>query len=330
MKPRETRTVGLSKGQQLRMIGAIVFAGAILFAYQLSQIPVGGPVVPDPNAEPLDFAIRGHQPDPDGLVRVSMEGSAGGTELMTAEERADFEDNTVGLSRRELAHAAAIFGRLSDRSPAGLEADARSDASFTVLMQQPDSFRGELIELRGDLRRLVGFPGLETFDGPGELVEGWLFLSDAGNNPVRILAIEADATLPQGEQFEPEPVVVRGVFVKRFGYASRGGTSVAPLLLAQSIDRVPVAPAEQVDEQWPALVIFVAVIVMTIAAISLRSKVQRRRPAFTIAGAENADGAQNAAGGNVDTTVAPEDFLDQLSRDAAAATGETDPADPYV
>ena len=317
------RPAGLSKSMQIRLIGLIAVVGLALLTIELRRAPPAARPAAVASDEPFDFAIRKRRPaaTPDRGIRASMvaDGEAASDDadrttaaFVTPDERSIFEDNTVGLSRRELQTVATILRRLDSRPDAAIEAAASREASFSVLMRQPDPFRGEVVEFPADLRRLNAFPGLAAFDGPAELVEGWVFTSDAGNNPIRVLSLDAEASLPRGDEFEPAPVLVRGVFVKRFGYASRGGSSVAPLIIAKSLRRLPSrGQAAKPDAMLPAGIVLTAIVAMMAAVIALQIRERRRQITFKIAGADD------AVLDELDPADDPAEFLEQLQRDAA-------------
>lgn len=143
------------------------------------------------------------------------------------------EDNTVGLRRAESPAYRMMLSRV-DALPDDLIArSGRDDVAFTVLMLQSDDYRGRLITVGGDLRRLTEFPPPKDSEFE-TLYEGWLFTRDSGTNPYRVLFTQPPDDVPMGESLDPPArVEVTGYFFKRYGYASQGGQHVAPLLLAK-------------------------------------------------------------------------------------------------
>ena len=301
----------LSKGSQLRAVGLIFLGGLALLAWERQRRPI------DPRAgqkvsEDLDFTIKSPTNADDGVVMVAIatpeENSPPrppGT-FVTERELRSVEDNTLGLSRREFELVANVLGRLNQAPPAAIEAAGRRDASFTVLMKQPDAYRGQVVHFRADLRRLTDFRGLENYGGPELVADAYVFTEESGNNPMRVLALDADGSLPRGEQFAAVPVEFDGVFIKRFGYASRGGQSVAPLLLARTISPLPVQPkAVPADPTLPVMVVAGSLLMMLVAVL----KVRRRQPRVGF----STRGTDREVFDTTEPAQSPEDYFDELS-----------------
>ncbi|MBX3438972.1 MAG: hypothetical protein KF861_15885, partial [Planctomycetaceae bacterium] len=182
---------------------------------------------------------------------------------------ATIQDNTLGLRRREAAAYHEMLSRI-DRLPEAAAANrARSDVAFTVLMQAPQEYRGELLSVEGDLRRLTPLAANDE-SGFDTLYEGWLFTRDSGTNPYRIVLTQVPDGVPIGETIDPPtPVRVVGYFFKRYGYASQGGQHVAPLLLAKTLHPLPrpVTLPTDGDSLKTAMGAFVAVVIAGIVAL---------------------------------------------------------------
>ncbi len=161
------------------------------------------------------------------------------------EDLAEITDDSVGLRGEEIGSYHRILARARDLPQAYLEAAAR-DAAFSVLQKQPGHFRGQVITVSGDLRRLTNFPVRENEEGITELYEALVFTADSGTTPYRIRLTTPPTGLPTGESIDPAtPVRVVGYFFKRDQYIVQQDLRVhaAPLLLAQRIDRrMVVAP----------------------------------------------------------------------------------------
>ena len=218
---------------------------------------------PGPTLEDVDFSVAlADDAPPPGTFRAVAEaepaedGHAGFTDPSRLHDRltAPFEDNRLKLSGAERDTLGLIFARLADADPAALAA-AAGPVSFPVLMTEPDHHRGRLVRIEGTLLGLwetadSGDPG-----GPDRW-EAWVIPPEAGNNPVRVLALAADG-LPRGRRLDPGvPVRLDGYFLKRQGYAnSIGDLHVAPLVAAARIEpiRVAAAPAPPAGLIWGIL-----------------------------------------------------------------------------
>ena len=271
----QRQRAGLDRRSQLHLIGLIFLFGGVLLAFELGRTPE----VPEAAvvaAEPLDFQVRGP------VALAAGEFISPPDEEEAGDPLAGIEDNTLGLSRREFEAASRILKDLAMTDAEEMQRLARTDASFTVLMQQPDLYRGKVVRLVGDLRRLTPFPSLARYDGPDETVEGWLFTLESGTNPYRIIALDAAPSIDTGESIEPTPVIVDGVFFKRFGYATATSSHVAPMLLAKSIRLKPQAVAPPNDNSLTPLILIAAAVLMGLLVVAVRRKEQRRDVRFRI------------------------------------------------
>ena len=301
MKFATQRRPGLTRSVQLRWILGIFVGGVVVLAVKLGQ-QVAPPVAEDP----IDFRVRTVEAPPPGalLVETDLDG-----DRTIVERFADVEDNTLGLSRAEFELVAELLNDLSERDASEVAKAARRDVGFSVLMRQPELFRGHFVHLEGQLQRLQPAAGLGGYGGPEELLEGWLFTADSGNNPFRILALAADAELPRADELGGRAVVVDGLFFKRFGYPSVGGQHVAPMMLAKQIAAKPQAVPDAVrDRRWPAVLIGLAIAAMAAVVVVLSVR-QRRRPiAFRVGKGERAPANFDDLDGET-----PGEFLSNLS-----------------
>ncbi len=146
-------------------------------------------------------------------------------------------DNTFGIPQAERDAYEALLTQASNANQTDLERAAHKDVSFALLMLEPDRFRGELITIEGDLRRLHRI-ATSNHDGDPETYEAWIFTTDSGLNPYRVVCTSLPPGFAFGDQTDP-PIRVRttGYFFKRFSYATTGNYHTAPLLLAKTLTR---------------------------------------------------------------------------------------------
>lgn len=144
------------------------------------------------------------------------------------------KDNTFGITAAEKPAYDAILAKVRHTSPGELERLAHKDVPFAVLMLEADRYRGEIVTLEGDIRRIS--PLADSF-------EAWLFTADSGLNPYRVVLASLPDGSPRGDEITP-PVRARvtGYFFKRFSYATANGFHTAPLLLANTL--IPSANAK--------------------------------------------------------------------------------------
>jgi hypothetical protein len=135
-------------------------------------------------------------------------------------------------------------------SAAELRAQARTDLTFVHLFEEPAKYRGQLITLKGRLRRLTRFDPtpLAAKEGVPDLYEGWLYAEGNFTNPFCILASEIGPGLSTGEKIDRE-VTFTGYFFKRYRYKAGDGWRDAPLLIGRRIEL-----ASETPEPVPSLI----------------------------------------------------------------------------
>jgi len=176
------------------------------------------------------------------------------------------KDDTVGVRSSEtdayytLLANAPIVPRDGDKSSVG------QYVSFSVLMAEPDHYRGTLVRIEGELKRLTEVPSSEEKSTKiDKLYEAWLLTSDSNNTPFRIVCTNIPKEIPTGEKIE-QPIRVRvvGYFFKRQGYLAKHGLHMTPLILANRLDWLK---PKQIIAEDHRLAPFVASIMAVVCAV---------------------------------------------------------------
>lgn len=143
-------------------------------------------------------------------------------------------DNTFGVRSSEKPAYDALLERVRSVPLAKLESAARTHVPFAVLMLNADRFRGELLTIDGDVRRLNRLTSSDS--SSGETWEAWLFTKESGINPYRVVLASIPAQVATGDELKP-PLRVRvtGYFFKRYSYATAGNFHTAPLMIAKTL-----------------------------------------------------------------------------------------------
>jgi hypothetical protein len=141
-----------------------------------------------------------------------------------------------------------------------LEQSADPAPPFVVVMNDSNKYRGQLMTVKGQLRRLVPLKVNENNFGIKTLYEGWFFSKDSGTHPWRVLCTQLPADIPRGPELKDMPSVqITGYYFKKFGYASQGGNlQTAPLLLARQIRWFPATQTPQAPSSSGAVKYIVA------------------------------------------------------------------------
>lgn len=203
-----------------------------------------------PEAAEIDTRVRRAMEPPadDGpLVSVANQRAADrpadpGSVLGVQLERlqAIKDDTAIRASEHDaLAHVIEV---LHDAAAAELDAAKHAEVTFAQLYQQPQLYRGQWVQLAGQVRRADWIRAPRNDVGVERLAELWLQPDGAPANPVAIYLLELPAGFPLGLQLT-EPVVVRGFFFKRWLYNARDSLRTTPLLVGKTLIWSREAPA---------------------------------------------------------------------------------------
>ena len=109
---------------------------------------------------------------------------------------------------------------------------------FADLFGHPEEYTGELLTLRGYVRKNLKHPA--DADDPSQIptYEAWLYTPDSQHNPVVVVYTDLPPGLPLGGNLV-ETVEVTGYFFKVYGYRAQDGLRAAPMLLAKTLDWTP-------------------------------------------------------------------------------------------
>jgi hypothetical protein len=170
--------------------------------------------------------------------------------------------------------------------PELLEQAARRDVTLAHLHSDPGRYRGQLVLLKGRLRRLLK-DDFETNDyGLTTRYEGCLYTDEGGRTPYIVIVTEPPAAMPLGMIYEH--VSVAGYFLGWWYHDTQEGKRYpSPVFLARRL-LWHTAPLERPEAGWSstyglAVGIAVAVACLAVAWFSLR-----RKPIRTSASAEPA------------------------------------------
>jgi len=176
-------------------------------AAKTAAVPPGGPVTPGPSDE-----------DPEQRVD-------------SAEEFQAVTDGTIGIQPEEMLAYWRLLLWTEHQSFDMLQRRARGNVFFTELMQFPDRYRGRLVTLDLNVRRVLAYDLEDTPLGKLRLYELWGFTEESK----AWLYVAVTAHLPEGMAVGPdvyERVRLTGYFFKLQGYFEAGAKPRAPALRA--------------------------------------------------------------------------------------------------
>jgi hypothetical protein len=164
-----------------------------------------------------------------------------------------------------------------------LEQAGEENVSHAAMRADPEYFRGKVITIEGELRRLEEIPADQNAYGIEEFYEAWIITPTSDNIPYRVVARFKDESLPvQHTIRESVRVRVSGYFFKIQAYPIEGGKpQMTPLLIARRITRAPdrPAPISLSEDSNPGRWLFIIFSVVFVIAIwsAYRSTVGARR-----------------------------------------------------
>lgn len=186
-----------------------------------------------PNDEPPPPAEQGH------VVRRDVPGD---DLALPPELLATIRDDVVGVPLAETDAFYITMSKARAISEDVLEKNALDGQTYTQLFSEPDVYRGKLVSIEGDVRRLVKKDAGTNGEGIDFVYEGWLFNNDSGNRPFVFFCTDLPPGLaeiaPGQKTFEH--VRVTGYYFKRYEYASASGLNSAPMLVSHTVRWIPV------------------------------------------------------------------------------------------
>lgn len=122
---------------------------------------------------------------------------------------------------------------------------------FGDVLEHPQDYRGQLVSMRGCLRRLIKYDPGRNDMGFRHVYEAWIYPEDAESNPVVVIFTRKPNGLPMGADLR-EDVQFTGYFLKNYGYEAHDAARKAPLFLAGGVDwlEMPALSASAAPTVW--------------------------------------------------------------------------------
>lgn len=162
---------------------------------------------------------------------------AGPSDTISDEAQAAESDFEAVADRKPLAaDEMPAYWRLMNWSRAQtfdeLRGRAQRNVLYTQVWEQPDEFRGELIELRLHLRRALAHRAPENPAGVEQVYEAWGATDDSQSFPYLVVFSEIPDGMPLGAEINEEATFV-GYFLKLMAYQAFDQPRAAPLLVGR-------------------------------------------------------------------------------------------------
>jgi len=155
-------------------------------------------------------------------------------------------DSTLGIRDHEAGALYYMLAKAASIPQNVLEQSAEPAPPFVVVMTESPQYRGQLMTVKGQLKRLTPLTIDDNAYGVQTLYEGWFFSKDSGVHPWRVLCSQLPKGIPQGTDLQTMPTVqITGYYFKKYGYPSVAGKlQTAPLLIARQIRWFPPSTSE--------------------------------------------------------------------------------------
>ncbi|HEY5313820.1 MAG TPA: hypothetical protein VIK18_14930 [Pirellulales bacterium] len=200
-----------------------------------------------------------------------------------AKSLAAVRDDTP-LRRQELPAMFQLLSVARRADPRALAQASLGTPAFVQLLRQPESFRGQLVTLRGRVHGVIKLPAGDIPGGVRELFQLWLQPENDGSNPIVIQCLDLPKAFPRGEHLD-EQIEATGFYFKRLAYvASDHSMRLAPLILAESVDWIPKPPGAAAPQpiDWKQLAWGVTLALVAAAVLLAFALPRRRGPADTL------------------------------------------------
>ncbi|MFO1019162.1 MAG: hypothetical protein U0903_00460 [Planctomycetales bacterium] len=196
------------------------------------------------------------------------------------------------LSVEEMSAYWKFMGWTRHQSFAEMLKRARKDLLFVHLWEQPEKYRGELIELRVHLRRILSHDAPANNANVKTVYEAWGPTDDSKSYPYVLVMSELPDQMPMGAKIEEEGVFV-GYFLKNLAYEAFNARRAAPLLVGR-LQRIAPRPSAVRSQKtgWVEIAV-VAGLALAIIAWTVfipRRSTQRRRTFSNPSGTVNLPG----------------------------------------
>ncbi len=174
-----------------------------------------------------------------------------------------------------------ILGALADSDAKLLDTHSVGQVGFTQLFRQAEEYRGQVVNIRGVLRRAFSLRSGTNEEGIVSYWQCWL-QPDGSQNPVVVYLLELPHEFPDGMSLN-ERVDITGVFFKRWAYAAKEGTRTAPLVLANQLQwtKTPVAAVKKPPQPSQMFAVAAAALLAALFVtwiVYARTKPKRRPP----------------------------------------------------
>lgn len=146
---------------------------------------------------------------------------------------------------------------------------------FVQLKSTPKTFRGVLINVRGNARQCIRIKPPNKIDGVDYIYRIALSPDSSPSEPIIIDSISIPERFPEGEDISPQRIECTGFFMKQWVYPAQNDVMSAPLILAKEFSwQEPINTDESNREPsvWIILSVTILGAIALLILIELRIK----------------------------------------------------------
>lgn len=238
MRRYKSRPYGLAT-RPTRVLGLVMCLGVLWLLYDRVRDPSTWKVLFELKDDAVvDVQVSDRGPPAVAEAVVAGPSDVDEQELADAAQSFELVTDRTSLKPREMHAYWRLMGWSRTAPFAEQDLRALHDVAFTQLWEQPERYRGKLINLRLHVRRVLKYDAPENPLGLKQTYEAWGWTDESRSYPYVIVFPECPEGLPVGTDVRGEVVFV-GYFLKVMSYTAFDTARGAPLL----VGRVQVAPA---------------------------------------------------------------------------------------
>lgn len=171
-----------------------------------------------------------------------------------------------------------LFAVLRAADPAKLRRASIGRIARLQLSEQSAAYRGELVTIRGVIRRAHRLTAPANAQGIAGYYQVWIQPDDSPEWPIVVYALEWPNDWPTGMHLS-RPASVTGFYFKRWLYQAKDGLELAPVVLARGIDPVVAESSGLFSwSLWSGIAVVVAALLGAAVIVSYVYKRTTRKP----------------------------------------------------
>jgi len=185
-------------------------------------------------------------------------------------------DNSLGVRNNERGAYFKILAIARDLPEEQLQQAALRGVTFAQMFTDPEDYRGKLVTISGNVKRLMAVPAGQNDFGIKTIYEAWILTTDSGTNPLVLHFTDLPEGIPQGEQVDLS-CRFTGYFFKKYAYEAGHGPHSTTMLLGKRLEWIQPAKISADGSLAPYILGLVLIVgAVTIFALWIYAASDRR------------------------------------------------------